>query len=401
MYKLLIADDEPKIRRGLSKMDWNAIGVQVVGEAENGKAARQLAQEKEPDIMFVDICMPFLSGIELIRELKAILPHCMMIIISGYDEFDYAKKAVHLGVFDYVLKPVNKKELIETVTDAIKVLETNQKNNAYINWAKYQVKKNKHTIRQQLLSDWIHGRIDNQKIYSQLNVLNVDYHRIRLLLMIKPLDIQNEHTVKMEHDLLNFCIENMLQEILGTYTQALTFHTNTNVVVALLPDVQQDDLLQVEHRLKKMVSQYLGRELLMDYEEIGEDFYELPMYYQQLYERLMTHSQHTPIVLLATCYIEKKYYHQALSLVEVSKALNVSPAYLSRLIKKELGMTFKEYLTKVRITKAMDFMLNPTIKLYEIAENVGYSTQHYFSSAFKKVTGESPTAFRQRKDERM
>lgn len=399
LYKLLIADDEPKIRRGLSKMDWDVIGVQVVGEAENGKVALELANEIKPDIMFVDICMPFLSGLDLIMGIKKILPDCIIIIISGHDEFEYAKKAVSLNVFDYILKPVNKKALMETVQNAIATLETHKKNNQYINWAKYQVQKNKHTILQQFLTDWIHGRIGSEKIRNQLNILNINYNKIGLLFLIKPLDIQNGKTVKLEAELLYFCLENILQEIFEEYDQSLTFHDDMNIVAALIPILEKDEILHIEHKIKTMISKYLGREILIGYKIIEEDFFGLPEYYRRLYQQLITNIKHTPIVLLAKCYIEKKYYNQDLSLMEVSEELNVSPAYLSRLIKKETGMTFKEYLTKVRIDKAIDFMHNPTMKLYEIAENVGYSTQHYFSSAFKKITGQSPTVFRQRKDE--
>jgi len=398
VYKLLIADDEPKIRRGLSKLKWEELGVEVVGEAENGKAALQLAKELSPDIMFVDICMPFIGGLELITQIKEILPNCIIIIISGYDEFEYAKKALTLKIFDYVLKPVNRKELMETVKRALVALEQNLKNNQYINWAKYQVHKNKNTILQQFLSDWLNGRISSDKVYNQLNLLNIDYSKINLLFLVKPLEIENKDTVKLERDLLNFCLENILQEILAEYNQALIFHEN-DVVVVLLPMTQEDEILNIEKSIKMTISKYLGREVVTLYQKLNDDFLELPDYYKNLYKQLIANIEYTPIVQLAKCYIEKKYYDQDLSLIEVSKELNVSAAYLSRLIKKETGMSFKEYLTKIRISKAIDFMNNPTIKLYEIAENVGYSTQHYFSSAFKKITGVSPTVYRHGKDE--
>jgi two-component system, response regulator YesN len=107
MLKVLIADDEPKIRRGLkSSIDWNELDIEVVGEAEDGEIAFEMAKVLKPDILFVDICMPFIDGLELISKIKDILPDSLVIVITGHDEFSYAQQSIKLKVFDYLLKPV-------------------------------------------------------------------------------------------------------------------------------------------------------------------------------------------------------------------------------------------------------------------------------------------------------
>ena len=143
MWKVLIADDEPKIRRGLKKtLNWKALDMEIVGEAEDGEIALDMAQNVRPDIMLVDICMPFINGLELIERLNIILNDCIIIVITGHDEFSYAQKAVKLKVFDFLLKPVSKEQLHQTICKGKEVLLRTQKKNKYVNWAKQQLEEN-------------------------------------------------------------------------------------------------------------------------------------------------------------------------------------------------------------------------------------------------------------------
>src|SRR5471030_1021752 len=120
MWKLVIADDEPKIRRGIEGiLDWNDFNIDIVGEAEDGELALEVIQEKKPDIILLDINMPFLSGLNLLERLKDINNKSIVIIISGYDDFSYAQKALRFNVFDYILKPVNKKSMEDIITKAV------------------------------------------------------------------------------------------------------------------------------------------------------------------------------------------------------------------------------------------------------------------------------------------
>ncbi len=93
-------------------------------------------------------------------------------------------------------------------------------------------------------------------------------------------------------------------------------------------------------------------------------------------------------------FIEQNYGREELSLLDAARSIGISPQHLSRLFKKEMGVTFVDYLTKVRIRKSLELLGNGDMKIYEIAEQVGYSTQHYFSSVFKKTLGVSPAEYR-------
>lgn len=106
MYKILIADDEDIIRRGLAGMVTQHPGLEVAALAEDGEMALEQAAQVRPDLMLVDINMPFLNGFEFIQEAKKLLPDVEIIIVTGYDDFTFVQKALQMGVSDYVLKPI-------------------------------------------------------------------------------------------------------------------------------------------------------------------------------------------------------------------------------------------------------------------------------------------------------
>lgn len=119
MYRIVIADDEPFIIKGLKVMvDWEKLDVKIVGEAENGKKLLQLIDELKPDIVISDIEMPELKGLDIIRTLKERGISTKVILLSAYQEFSYAKDAITYGAIDYLVKPVLKEDLIDSIKKA-------------------------------------------------------------------------------------------------------------------------------------------------------------------------------------------------------------------------------------------------------------------------------------------
>ena len=115
-YRVLLADDEAEIRQGISrKIDWAAQGFVLAGEAENGAEALELAEQIRPDVVLTDIKMPFMDGLELCRRLRRELPAAKLVVFSGFDDFEYARQAVSMGVSEYIMKPVNARELEEVL----------------------------------------------------------------------------------------------------------------------------------------------------------------------------------------------------------------------------------------------------------------------------------------------
>ena len=116
--------------------------------------------------------------------------------------------------------------------------------------------------------------------------------------------------------------------------------------------------------------------------------------YETLSAEVAKRGSHRALVVLAQHYIDGHYDEPTLSLEGVAASANISPGYLSRLLKLETGFSFVEYLTRVRINKALQMMNDPAVKVYEVAEAVGYQSQHYFSRAFKRVFGRPPVEYR-------
>ncbi|USF26840.1 HTH-type transcriptional activator RhaR [Firmicutes bacterium ASF500] len=116
-YRVLLADDEEEIRTGISrKIDWPRLGFSLVGEAGNGEEALELAEQLRPDVVLTDIKMPFMDGLELCRRLRQSLPAAKLVVFSGFDDFEYARQAVSMGVSEYILKPINAPELTAVLT---------------------------------------------------------------------------------------------------------------------------------------------------------------------------------------------------------------------------------------------------------------------------------------------
>lgn len=119
MFKMLIADDEWIVRDGISNIcDWAQRGIVLCPMARNGQEALQLIHEHKPDIVIIDIRMPFLTGLDVIEQIHPALPNTEFIILSAYGEFEYAKRAMAFGVNHYILKPCNDEKLLSSV-DAV------------------------------------------------------------------------------------------------------------------------------------------------------------------------------------------------------------------------------------------------------------------------------------------
>ncbi len=114
MYNVMLVDDEEEVRIAIEKkINWGELGFNVVGTAGNGFDALDMALQQRPDVVMTDINMPFMNGLEFSKQLKAELPTTKFVILSGYDEFEYAKEAIELSVEEYILKPVNSDELYQ------------------------------------------------------------------------------------------------------------------------------------------------------------------------------------------------------------------------------------------------------------------------------------------------
>jgi two-component system response regulator YesN len=136
MLKMILADDEPVILRGIKKLiNWTGLGIEIIGEYEDGKSALNAIIGSKPDIALLDICMPFKNGIDILKEIRGIGIETIVVFISGYQDFEYAKDALKYGAADYLLKPVIKEELTSAFEKVVRQLN-GFKNNGYFETVK-------------------------------------------------------------------------------------------------------------------------------------------------------------------------------------------------------------------------------------------------------------------------
>lgn len=127
MIKVVLVEDEELIRQGLKlTMEWEKFDCQVIGEAKDGEEGIELIKRLKPDIVFTDIRMPKLSGLQMMEQLKDCV-YVKFIILSGYDDFSYAKKAINLGVFGYLLKPIDDEEFEKILKNAVDKIHSEKK----------------------------------------------------------------------------------------------------------------------------------------------------------------------------------------------------------------------------------------------------------------------------------
>ncbi|MDF2988288.1 MAG: response regulator [Eubacterium sp.] len=396
MWKLLIADDEPKIRKGLrNSLDWAEIGVEIVGEAEDGEIALDIVRNNHPDIILLDICMPFINGLQLIEKVKQEYDECIMIVVTGHDEFSYAREALRLGVFDYVLKPVSKEQLHNVIIKAIDEISSIKNRNKYYKWAQNQLSQNYKILKEKFMNEWLENHFSSAEIREQLDYYKVKFTDKTGMLLVKPVDKNSMVEVNdWDNNLLLFAIQNVIEELVENMQPNMVFRDNKDNIVALTGIPNISEWLQLKDRFESCMEKYLDKSIRVYQKIIEKGMDEIPSVYDALIDEMSKESSYTPMVIKAKQYIENNFFKEELSLEDVARDIKVSSSYLSRVLKQETGTSFIDYLTQVRVKMAIQLMNDPSMKIYEIAERVGYNSQHYFSTAFKKVLGVSPVEYK-------
>lgn len=178
MYKVLLVDDEPFITEGLSDaVDWSAFGLEVVGSAEDGEEALERLRELGVDLLITDISMPIMTGLELIRKARELQPQLKAIILSGYNEFDYLKEGMRLGIENYLLKPINFGELEATLSDTVRKLEADKPAQAF---GEDEIG----ILRDNVMTRWVNGRIALPELTERTALLGIDLSKPYVALAI-------------------------------------------------------------------------------------------------------------------------------------------------------------------------------------------------------------------------
>ncbi len=392
IWKVMIADDEMIIREGIKQsVDWDGLGLQVVAEAEDGEEALEQALLHSVNIALVDLNMPIMHGIEMMKKLREQLPDCKIVVITGHDEFTYAQESIRLQVNDYILKPADPKQLMQVMRRIRDELNQEKQQSQHLAQASKQILKNFPLLRERFCQEWLDGNLSQQEIKEQLQFLKLPQVRPELLGIIRwRWEVQNSGMKENERQLFLFAIENITMELLNDYDHVI-FRDSMGLIIILLWDGSAEAILA---RVEQEVRTNLKIAVEVGIEPVQEEITELTKTYRRCRITLSKEVPLSPIVRRAKQYVLENYDEYGLTLESMAGHLQASPVYLSRLFKQELGSSFGTYLTQVRIRKAAQLLNATDISVHEVAERTGYETQHYFSTAFKKQTGVSPLQFR-------
>ena len=232
MYSIIIADDEDSVREGIKTLiNWNEIGLDLIGDVGDGLETYNIIKNKSPDIALIDINMPRLNGLNLIKKLKEDNLQCEIVIITGYDEFNYAREALRLGVNDYILKPLTKHEMVELLKNIVKKLELKRINEEKIAKEKRQLKDNINILRQEFINNIIFEDIEENNIFDKAEFLEIDIKSKYYALLLLEMDNPNIRNVKIKDEELrikNDEIARQCNEILINNKKGYFFYTNDN-----------------------------------------------------------------------------------------------------------------------------------------------------------------------------
>lgn len=332
MLKVFVAEDEPWIRAAIVEMvESFGHDIKVVGDATNGIEAWHMIQQLWPTVLITDIMMPVMDGLELVRNISENKIPMAVIIISGYENFQYAQKAISYGVNKYLLKPVKREELQDALFEVMGKLTEIEKMNHYL-------------IKIQTFFDTIND-IDPAGGMKCLNQL-----------------VDNIRTIK---------------------------HVNYGAYLSLLRIVESKisfllTSIEAEHSLMSHFSEVPDPEIRQHLGKLAESWFLHPERNKKEFKQ----------IIKSACDFIHAHYQDDLTLTQMAEYTNVSISHFGSLFKRYTGETLIAYINQVRVEKAKELLRNSDDKIYLIAEKVGFSSQHYFIRVFKNVKGMSPNEYR-------
>lgn len=435
MYNILVVDDEPLICKGLAGLlTSSGLAINTIFTAGSGHEALDYIRMEVIDLLITDIQMGEMSGIELMHQAKIIKPWVQTIIISAHETFQYAQMALRLGARDYLIKPLNSEQFLDSVRNAL-------------------LKMDKPVP---VMTDFLerpaeHFHVEepedgkNEELTALLNgsPTNILMNRWGLtgpyfsLIKIKmDLSRRAEETAELleksrkDSGLFRYAALNVAKELLYQEWNAVVFYPADLEIGILLQWSEQEyaeldvnkisQLEMIGRSLHYHIEKYLGISAVIGISQIlkgaaflhilnrqvdkaiswgtGQEDYHVFYYgdfnwnnYAQDPSAEELTTQNNVIVAQAKRYIEENYNQKGLTIHEMAKKNHVSPNYLSYLFKKNTGYNLWEYVIKLRMEESKSLILHTDLRRYEIAERVGYESPEHFSKIFKKYFGVSPS----------
>lgn len=536
--KVFLVEDEMVIRRGIkNSIDWEKEGYIFCGEASDGELVYPMIIKEKPDILITDIRMPFMDGLELCKLVKKELPNIKILILSGYDEFDYAKEAIRLGVTEYLLKPISSGKLLEALNGVSESIRREKEDKDLVRKYMEEMRENTEHEKQKFFEQMIAGNLsmadalETGKKYE----MNLSAGMYNLLLFRFTLGEENrksgellgeaEYAIEKLTERLEYVFEFQrgvegwafllmadneeqmservkelskdLEEIMKNYSTiayfggigqpvarlreleesfreaeralAARFTMELNRIISVedirmaqnvdtLDDIEITSFGEIE-KTRTMLEKFLNNgaedeidefvdvyinelpeenlksvlmrqyiimdayivmmsfcekiegiegEMQAQSEELknsmktSQTLEEIKNYIRMLLKKIIgvrdtiSGRRYSDIIEIAKDQIRKTYMSDEISLNTIAAEVGMSPSYFSSIFSKEMGKTFVEYLTEIRMDRAKELLMCSSMKTSEIGYEVGYKDPHYFSYIFKKTQNCTPKEFRAR-----
>lgn len=237
MYSVFLVDDEPIVLEGIrSKIDWEGAGFTFAGEATDGEIALSMIHELKPDILITDIKMPFMDGLQLSSVIKKTQPWIKIIILSGHDEFDYAKKAISIGVEDYLLKPFTSEDVISSLKKVAQQIDKERKQLSDISKLKEQLKNHENLVQKEFLTNLLHGSTEMSSAMQKSQELGINLLARYYKILISKINSKTNNLQNIQQA----C--SLLSSYSSSWDDTISFFHHSSWLVCIFKGTSQNDL---------------------------------------------------------------------------------------------------------------------------------------------------------------
>ncbi|WNR46097.1 response regulator transcription factor [Paenibacillus roseipurpureus] len=359
MIRVLVVDDTPLIRESLTKLIEGFNDTTVVsGNASNGQKALDWLGEYYADLCITDIRMPVMDGLGLIEQINAKYPWMMSMVVSSYDDFDYAKHSIQLRALDYILKPINLKQMKAALSTASEQLsESRRRDAAFI-----------------LLKKLPHHRSWIERWLKQIRTTHTETMPLLIVETLELLEGWVEGKYYLLNELSNAWLHMLIEEL-----------TDDKIVLQL---EEGKDLKMGEKRLE--ISSIRSYFRLCAVRRLEEGANQLISAMKGVRDQ-----QTVRVVDVIKNYI-RVHFTEDISLQSLSELVSMNKTYMCTLFKQETGTTVWNFIVAERMIAARDLLMDSSLKVYEIANQTGYENVKHFTGLFKKHYGLSPLDYKRR-----
>lgn len=258
MIKVFLAEDEMLIRRGIkNSIDWAKHGYEFVGEASDGELAYPMILKARPDILITDIRMPFVDGLELSKMVKQALPDTHILILSGYNEFEYAKEAIHIGISEYLLKPVNAARLLEVLGAMTKKIEQEREDQQLKERYLSEMQENVEVGKTRFFMELISGRMTMSQVLEMAKSLRLDIGAAAYNMMLFRVSMNINAYESQEQAMQVFAeIESLPNELTGVICFRIGAEGWVFLVSAAAREKVEEGMILLRERLQALMEKY-------------------------------------------------------------------------------------------------------------------------------------------------